>query len=393
MEFTEYYSSDYATARERFVQAATGLGAALQSHPFQSRGPNDEPLAMDVAKFGDPHAQRVVIFSCGLHGVEGFFGSAIQLAWLKSRGANWAPPSDTAVVVVHAMNPFGFAWRRRWNENNVDLNRNFLDHQTFLEASKKFASGFGQLSPFLHPASPPSRWEPYAIKAILHVLLAGYRARSRGQQQGKRLAPLRVKAIWDAGVLQLQKSLPVGQFENPQWLFYGGAKAEPTVRLVRECLPVWVEGASDVVHVDFHSGLGNYGECRILLVDEPGSELERRALATFGEATIEAVDGKTSYAARGLMASDLGDHLPSCRYQCMTAEYGTYNGLAVLGALRAENRATFSTSLARLPIAGRSGKSRKHSARPIRVGGRRWSVVGWRSWNVPSAVDRAIGCR
>ena len=30
--------------------------------------------------------------------------------------------------MVHAINPHGFAWSRRVTEDNVDLNRNFVDH-------------------------------------------------------------------------------------------------------------------------------------------------------------------------------------------------------------------------------------------------------------------------
>lgn len=30
------------------------------------------------------------------------------------------------MLFIHAVNPYGFAWRRRVNENNVELNRSFL---------------------------------------------------------------------------------------------------------------------------------------------------------------------------------------------------------------------------------------------------------------------------
>ncbi len=36
-------------------------------------------------------------------------------------------PDDLAVVLIHAINPYGFAWIRRVNEDNVDLNRNCID--------------------------------------------------------------------------------------------------------------------------------------------------------------------------------------------------------------------------------------------------------------------------
>lgn len=35
------------------------------------------------------------------------------------------------IVLVHAVNPFGFLNNRRWNENGVDLNRNFLVEDVF----------------------------------------------------------------------------------------------------------------------------------------------------------------------------------------------------------------------------------------------------------------------
>jgi hypothetical protein len=68
---------------------------------------------------------------------------------------------------------------------------------------------------------------------------------------------------------------------------------------------------------------------------------ERWASAWFGNDVVEAWDGRTAYTARGLMAKDLRNRLPGVRYYCLTAEFGTYSGIRVLGALRAENRAHF----------------------------------------------------
>ena len=39
------------------------------------------------------------------------------------------------VVIVHAVNPYGFACGRRFNEDGVDLNRNVLSDDEFLELS------------------------------------------------------------------------------------------------------------------------------------------------------------------------------------------------------------------------------------------------------------------
>ena len=61
-----------------------------------------------------------------MHGVEALFGSAVQLAFMEQADGRLAASGGSGVVLIHAINPFGFAWRRRFNENNVDLNRNFL---------------------------------------------------------------------------------------------------------------------------------------------------------------------------------------------------------------------------------------------------------------------------
>jgi hypothetical protein len=95
------------------------------------------------------------------------------------------------------------------------------------------------------------------------------------------------------------------------------------------------------VHVDLHSGLGKYADYRLLLIDKKDSEPERWACNRFGAGVVEAADDETAYDARGLMLKDLRDRLSGIRYHGFTAEFGTYSGLRVLGALRAENRAHF----------------------------------------------------
>ena len=343
MSLTSYFSPDYATARERFLAAAGSLGARVDSYRFNAKGPSGEPLTMDVATFGEADPEDVVIVSSGLHGVEGFFGSAVQLAWLMTRGAGWSPPSRISLVIVHALNPFGFAWRRRWNQNNVDLNRNFLDDRRFLDLDFSYQESraiYARLSQFLNPASPPSRWEPYSIKASVRVLSEGFGVRSR-MPKDHRPSRFALKAIRGLGLSELRKTLPVGQYENPTGLFYGGAEVEETTRVVRERLPQWVAGAGKVVHVDFHTGLGPYADYRLLIIDERGSDGERWVAEKFGEDSVEAWDGGTAYAARGLMANDLRDHLPGCQYHGLTAEFGTYSAMRVIGALRAENQAHF----------------------------------------------------
>jgi hypothetical protein len=126
MALNDFYSPDYATAKRRFVAACGRLGIEHRALPIRAAGPNSQPLTIDVGIIGATNPSSALVLSSGLHGVEAFFGSAVQLAFLDGLPADWRPPRDASMILFHGLNPFGFAWRRRSNEDNVDLNRNFL---------------------------------------------------------------------------------------------------------------------------------------------------------------------------------------------------------------------------------------------------------------------------
>src|SRR5205823_5190293 len=142
------------TARRRFRAAAAALGARLEAFPTPAAGPDGEPLdlTIDAAVHGAERPRRVVLLTSGLHGVEGLVGSAVQVAVLD-RLAGRQPPPDTAVVLLHALCPYGFDQLRRANEDNVDLNRNFLRPG---EAFAGSPPGYAALDHLLNPAHPPA---------------------------------------------------------------------------------------------------------------------------------------------------------------------------------------------------------------------------------------------
>src|SRR5262249_47228175 len=114
----EYFSSDYFEARERFRRAADHAGWDLESHPAVARGPQGEELTVDVASPSAQPGSPTLLLTTGLHGPEGFFGSAVACALL--RGGIWAgKPPRVRIVLVHALNPFGFSHLRRTDEDNI----------------------------------------------------------------------------------------------------------------------------------------------------------------------------------------------------------------------------------------------------------------------------------
>jgi hypothetical protein len=336
------FSADYGTARDRFQEAVSRLGIPVESHVIAAKGPQGESLSIDVATVGPPRCRQVVILSSGLHGVEGFLGSAVQLAWLSRLGSTAELPQSVKVILVHALNPFGFAWLRRWNESNVDLNRNFLNDSTFLSGQeyRESLEAYDRLFSFLNPARPPSPWDLYTLKAIWRILAAGWSARKR-LAAGQRPSIFSLNAIKNLGLAELQKTLPVGQYQHKNGLFYGGDGPEDTTAWLQEQLPTWVDGADLTLHIDFHTGLGKWVDYKLLIVDQKGSSRAEWVTERFGRDAVEAWDDRTAYNANGTMAGWFRDRVAGGLYHCLTAEFGTYPGIRVLGALRAENQAHF----------------------------------------------------
>lgn len=307
----DLFSPDYNVAAERFREAAASAGARLERHPVQEDG-TEPTLTIDVATIGATVPRRTILVSSGLHGVEGFFGSAIQLGWLSCLAADLPVPEGTRVVLVHAVNPYGFAHRRRVNEDNVDLNRNFLNPPRRYEGSP---AGYAALDPLLNPASPPSRLEPFRLKALWYVRRFGMPA--------------------------LKAAVAGGQYQFPRGLFFGGHVPSTSTRLIRGRLPHWAGDAPRVIHLDLHTGLGAFAQHRLLLQESADSPEVEWYRETFGHETVEpSADGdSTAYDASGTLGGWARSSLGSARYRFVTAEFGTYPIVRVLGALRAENRA------------------------------------------------------
>lgn len=299
---TEYFSPDYFTARTRFRQAVEEAGGRLHAIPIDAKGPGSEQLTIDIGWFGSEQPNKVLLHSSGLHGVEAFAGSAIQLQLLDSLPK---VPDDTALVLVHVLNPYGMSWLRRVNENNVDLNRNFLaPDEKYAGASEDYS----KLDGLLNPPSPPS--------SDFFLPRAGW-------------------AIVRYGFTALKQAIGGGQYEYPKGIMFGGKQLEQGPREYQTFLSEHLAAAQRVVAIDVHTGLGKYGE-DTLLSESQGYETARRM---FGE-RVTPLDPEQgpAYRASGAIDSMVPRVLPKARVYFLTQEFGTYSSVKVLRALREENR-------------------------------------------------------
>lgn len=306
------YSPDYANARARFLEAASQVGAELSSYAMENRAADGELLTIDVAVVGGADPDQAVVVSSGLHGVEGFFGSAVQLAWLRAMASGLTLPFAGKLVLVHALNPYGFHHLRRFDAENVDLNRNFLLKN---EAYAGLPDGYRELDSLLNPPGPPTRFEAFPLRALF--------------------------AICRHGLSKLKATTATGQYEYPQGLFFGGHHPAESTRIVQKHFSQWIGDTRHVVHLDLHTGLGKSGRAKLLLTEPPGAPELTWYVEQFGESAVESLapSGGIAYAARGGMGSWLRENCADRRYRFFVAELGTHAVLRVFAALRAENRA------------------------------------------------------
>lgn len=306
-----WFSSDYAEARAKFRAAAERAGAALAAHRNpDARQPDGGDLTADVARLGPPpgDAAGVLIASSGTHGVEGFCGSGCQVGMLET-GAAGSLPADCALVLVHAINPYGFAWLRRVTEGNIDLNRNNLDH----------SAG--------HPANP--------AYAEIHAWLTPRDWRGPGRQE----ADAAIAAYIDEhGLFAFQAAVSGGQYEFPDGLFYGGRALSWSARTWREIVDTHCRGAGRVAHLDFHTGLGDHGACEIISVEGADGAGAARARQWYGEA-VKSPERNDSLSAvvTGSMENGFDAVAQEAEVTSVALEYGTQSLPEVLESLRADN--------------------------------------------------------
>ncbi len=300
------YSADYRTGRDRFRTASRARGFRLQTITIDERA----DLTIDVAFAGAERPDRLVIVSSGLHGVEGFLGSAVQNSLLEDPAEAWPLPDDAGLILIHALNPWGYANLRRFDEANVDLNRNFLLEGQAYSGTPEI---YRELDGLLNPPGPPRLLDLMAIESI--------------------------PALWRHGERALRRAIARGQYDFPRGLFYGGAEPSRVHRVLLDAYPRWIGGATQILQLDIHTGLGGWGELVLLLEDTVSAERARWLADQFAGIKVEWSGEGIAYPTRGGLGTWCQATFSDRAFDYCCAEFGTYSGRTNLSALRAENQA------------------------------------------------------
>lgn len=256
-------------------------------------GPSGESLTTLVAHIGRADCARVLILNCGTHGVEGLAGSACMTSWLADGltgiGAN------VALLLVHLINPWGTAWRRRQTEGNVDLNRNFIDFTLARPVNERYE----QLRAMLELRSG----EPWAV---LH----------RKLEQFKR----------EHGEAGLAAAAFRGQYQDPQGPGFGGHRPAWSNLTFRSILARYAAQARRVAFVDLHTGLGPFAHGTLLSTDDLDSEALELARRWYGPGIdcLKAPERTMPYDIQGDIAQAVKQTLPRAQVTAVTLEFGTF---------------------------------------------------------------------
>jgi len=308
-----YFAPDYVTARQRFLDACEKADAELTTLTLSVRGPSDERLSIDVAYLGPDSPTRLLIHTSGVHGVEGFPGSAVQVRMLERWAAgDLQVPEGCGILIAHSINPYGFAWLRRVNEDNADLNRNFLPPG---EAYVGEPERYHELDGLLNPHSYDTAFDLFRLKAAWVMFRMGFNV--------------------------AKQTVAEGQYERPKAMQFGGAKLCEGPKLWLDHLSGVLPMCGRAVWLDFHTGLGPFGVDSLLISNEEGDEAFASLATRYGE-TVQSLDpdAGVAYRIRGGMLEGVAARWPAVDWTLITQEFGTVKPVAVLQALRAENRMT-----------------------------------------------------
>lgn len=296
-ELEANFADNYTDARKRFLNVCAKKSIKVSSYINPQTVSVSQELATDVIRIGSENAKKLLVITSGVHGAELMCGSGCQISML-SQGCFDDVPDDTAVVMVHAINPWGAANLRRNTEDNVDLCRNFIDFSGSLPVN----TGYEEI----HSALSCTEFEgPERDKA--NRLLNTFRDTQ--------------------GTGSFIGAVMSGQYQYPSGMSFGGEKATWSRETLEKILQEHGQQAEHVCLIDYHSGLGPYGY-GVLVCMQQDTSLQR-ARDWFGEwvtaPMAEHMSGNDEFHP-AIGHTTIGHELTlsHARVTSVVLEYGTY---------------------------------------------------------------------
>ena len=269
--YSDSFYTSYDDIRAHLQQLTADLGVDIYSHAIDA----SDDLYIDsfyLPSTGDK--TNLIVLTTGVHGIEGYIGSVMLDVFFEEIYPT-LNAETTGVLVVANVNPYGMKYLRRYNENNVDLNRNFiLDWDSFDLSSNK---EYPKVDTFLQPEGKIGNGLWHEVGFYLSL----------------------AKTAVTDGADTISDALLTGQYEYPQGVYYGGTGDEASTVYLKDVFSRCLDSTyENIVHIDIHSGYGpRYNMVIFNSVFETMTEAESQA--AFGYDYIIAHDSESFYATTG----------------------------------------------------------------------------------------------
>ena len=296
------FPETYEISRERFRNNLSTVQSMWpKAKLFQHKLQGDEDLTIDwIYSDATEFNQKVFLLTTGEHGVEGYVGSAMMQLFIEK----YMPklnPSNTGILLVHAINPWGMKHHRRGNKDNIDLNRTFLWNA---EHDPKFNPEYDKISKFLNPGSQVKNlfWDniDYALELFWNVARMG--------------------------IKNFRYALLLGQYRDPKGLYYGGTKRPEETQTLMDLYKQMMSSYEQILHLDMHTGYGPRYQMSLVnsALDTGTSEY---FVKRFSYPLVVAATANEFYAIRGDMIDYVyalrQNEFPDKRLYSTSFEFGT----------------------------------------------------------------------
>ena len=269
--YADSFYNSYEEIRVHLQELTAELGVEISSYPIDA----EDDLYIDSFYLpSNGEKTNLIVLTTGVHGMEGYIGATMLDVFFEEVYPT-LDKEDTGVLVVANVNPYGMKYLRRYNENNVDLNRNFiLDWDSFDLTSNK---EYPKVDKFLGPTGKIGNALWHEVGFYLSL--------------GK-------TAITD-GADTISDALLTGQYEYPQGVYYGGNGDEASTVFLKDVFSQCLDSDyENIVHIDLHSGYGpRYNMVIFNSVYETMNEAESQK--AFGYDYVIAYDSESFYATTG----------------------------------------------------------------------------------------------
>lgn len=276
MAYADVFFDEYEEVREHFLKKTEELksaGVEVQTESYAISA--EEGLYIDSLYVpATAEEKNLIVITTGVHGIEGYIGSVmLDVFWEEVYPT--VNPENTGVLIVANINPYGMKYHRRFNENNVDLNRNFiLDWASFDLSTNK---DYPKVDNFLGPQKAMGNlfWHEAGFYASV------------------------AKQAVVSGVDTITSALTGGQYEYPEGVYYGGLEDQESTAYLKKVFQGTLESEyENIVHIDVHSGYGpRYTMVIFNSIYDTMTEAETKKL--FNYENIIAFDSESFYPTTG----------------------------------------------------------------------------------------------